>query len=402
MLSFLRCRAGVRAFAALCALVASVPTLQAAAAPPKSPVSAALRATLVRYLKERRSAEHISAASVSVSLPSGRTIDTAAGTTAFGGGALVTPASLFQIGSTTKAFTTVLTLKLQADGKLSIDDTLGKWLPQYPAWKNVTIRHILDMTSGIPSYDDTQRWQRAFAANPKQFFSSAKLVSYVVGMPMLHGWNYSNTGYVLTGMIDEKASGGTAYTDLLRSRVLAPSGISDVYYYPDMYPQALRDRTVEGYFDSNNKDNAGLAPIYGKSVRDDSVSWAQAAGGIVATPHAVAQWARQLYQGSIITAADRAQVEKYVSTATGKPIAEVSARDPRGFGLGIARAYMPGLGVFMFYEGETLGYRMVHAYFPKQNVVLAVGLNSQPRQGSDEVGTLMQGLVKVLARNGLF
>ena len=63
---------------------------------------------------------------------------------------------------------------------------------------------------------------------------------------------------------------------------------------------------------------------------------------------------------------------------------------------------MPGLGVFMFYEGETLGYRMVHAYFPKQNVILAVGLNSQPRQGSDDVGTLIQGLVKVLARYGLF
>ncbi len=365
-------------------------------------VASELKADLQTYLKTRSVIEHISAVSLSVSLPNRRFIDVAAGTTAYGGGRTVTPANLFQIGSNTKAFTGVLALKLEARHKLALSDTLGKWLPQYPAWKSSTIHQLLDMTTGIPTYDGTQTFQRAFSRDPYHFFRAKQLLAYVDPVsPLKHEWLYSNSGYILTQLIEEKAT-GKSYTDLVRDEVIAPTGISDLYYYPDIYPAALRARTVAGYFTNDESDNAGLAPLLGKNQRDYSLSWTQAAGGIVATPHAIAAWARRLYQGDVLSAAQRSEMERLVSLKTADPIADPSANDPRGFGLGVAKMYVSGLGSFWFYEGMTLGYHMVHAYFPKQNVVIAIGLNSQPRGDRNGSGSLVQTIVKTLKANGLF
>lgn len=393
--------AAVAAAAMLYVCIATV--VAAAQAPAPAPtVASALEGDLTQYLAARGTAEHISAASLSVSLPNGRFIDVAAGTTSFGGGSPVTPSNLFQIGSNTKAFTGTLVLLLQRQGLLSTADTLGKWLPQYAAWKNVTIRQMLDMTSGLATYDGTQAWEKAMSADPDRDFSPQQLVAFVdQSAPLAKGWLYSNTGYILTQMIVEKAAGQT-YAAALRSRVIAPTGIADLYYYPNAYPQALLARTVDGYYYNDSPGDAGLAPLLGKSVRTHSISWTQAAGGIVATPHALARWARELYRGPILTAAERAQMETLVSTADGRPLARVDAEHPRGFGLGVTEIYKPGLGTFWFYEGETLGYRMVHAYFPKQNVIVAVGLNSQTRPDQDRVGQLVAAVVKTLGQHGLF
>jgi D-alanyl-D-alanine carboxypeptidase len=380
------------------------PAAGASPAPTMSvePVSAALRADLQQYLTARRSAEHISAVSLSVSLPNGRFIDVAAGTTAYGGGAAVTPASLFQVGSNTKAFTAALVLKLQSAKKLTVADSVGRWLPQYAGWKGVTIHHMLDMTSGIETYDDTVAWMKAITADPYHFFSAAQLVGYISPkQPLASGWHYSNTGYVLSSMIAEKASGGTSYTNLIRSLVIEPTTIRDLYYYPDIYPRELRIRTVQGYFYNSDADSKGLAPLLGKSVRDYSTSWAAAAGGIVATPHAMAQWARDLYQGPILTQSEREQMETLVSNKTGKPIREVTPDDPAAFGLGVAQVYKPTTGRIWFYEGMTLGYRLIHVYFPQQNVVFAFGLNSQPSGGQNRSGDLIMAVAKTLKQNGL-
>jgi D-alanyl-D-alanine carboxypeptidase len=374
-------------------------TVPASAATPS--LQDALKADLQHYLQSRAKAEHVSASSLTVSFGDGTFVETAAGTTAVGGVQAVSPNSLFQIGSNTKAFTGVLTIKLQSQGKLKLSQTVGDWLPQYPQWKNVKIRRLLDMTSGISTYDDTMAWQSDYAKRPTAFYTPQQLIAYVTDKAPLKGWNYSNTGYMLDELIIEKAS-GMSYQNALRTMVLQPSKIANLYYYPGIYPVNLRSRTVSGYFANNDDDNKGLAPLLGKSMRDDSLSWAQSAGGIVASTHAMALWARDMYRGDILTASERADLESLISTATTKPVAHAMASDPRTFGFGVRQMYKPGLGTFWFYEGMTLGYRMLHCYFPEKNLVIAVALNSQPRGDQNRSGDLIRSIVETLAKYGKF
>lgn len=360
-------------------------------APPAtaSESSAALRTALQRdlnqYLSARSKIEHISAISLSVSLRGApQSINLTAGTTQYGGaGVPVTPQQLWQIGSNTKAFTACAILQLEAEGKLSIDQTVGHWLPQYPAWKNVTIRRLLNMTSGIPGYDLVPAMLEDYAKHPKRNLTVAQLIAYVYpgnphAPPATAGYDYSNTNYLLAELIVERASHDT-YADVIERRFLRSSlGLNSSYYSGTEYPASVLDRMVSGYFFSHDADNAGLAPLLRTDVSRDSVSWMKAAGGIVSTPEDVTRWARALYTGPMLAPKQRAELLSLVSIPSGRPIAKTSLNEPRAFGLGVAQVTTPQTGTIWFYEGMTLGYRLVHLYFPRQDAVIAFGLNSQP------------------------
>jgi D-alanyl-D-alanine carboxypeptidase len=363
----------------------------------------ALSADLEKYLASRRTAEHISALSLSVKLPDhASNINVTAGMTRYDGGAVVTPGSLYQIGSNTKAFTAVTILQLEAEGRLTIQDTVGRWLPQYPAWNSVTIERLLNMTSGIPTYDNVQAMLSAYAANPTRDWSPAELIAYVYpttkdAPPPTTGWSYSNTNYLLAQLIIEKASGHSYETEL-RRRFLANAALrlDSTYYRPHLYPPSVTKRMVSGYFASKDPDNAGLQPIYGKDVRYMTLSWAQGAGGIVSMPEDVTRWSRALYVGGLLKPQQRRELMRTVSQKTGAQIDDVSADDPRGFGLGVVHAFLPSMGKFWFYEGETLGYRMAYAWLPASGVVFAAGINSQPDAKEDQIGKLMEAVYNSL------
>ena len=365
---------------------------------------AALRADAQAYLDARHVPEHISAVSVSVNLKgAANTIDTAVGTMRFDGGGAVTPASLFQIGSNTKAFTAVMILQLEAEGKLSIEDKLGKWLPQYPAWKDVTIRQLLDMTSGIPTYDDDASVMGAYAAHPMKHLTAQELIGAVYPKLVADaGWRYSNTNYLLAQTIIEKATGHT-YAQELQSRVFAnPAlGLHSTYYEPYAYPAAITNRQVSGYFTSTDAENAALKPLLGKDVKLLSVSWMQGAGGIVSTPADVSRWSRALYEGPLLADKQRREMETLVSLANGKPIAVTTPKDPRGFGLGVGQTTMKDLGTFWFYQGETLGYRVLYGWFAKSDAVIVVAAISQPSAKDDKLGKdLMPAVYATLKKFG--
>ena len=212
------------------AVAASAHAAQPSAAADGTRLESLLRADLEAYLQERGAAEHASAAGLSVSLAGAEnSIDVSAGTTTFGGSQAVGPEAVRQIGSNTKAFTSVVLLQLEAEHQLSVDDPLGRWLPQYPQWRDVSIRRLLNMTSGIATYDEQPAFRADYTADPRRYFSAEQLVHYAVGTPATSGYSYSNTNYVVAEMIIERVT-GHSYRQELQNRLVEPLDLDDLYY----------------------------------------------------------------------------------------------------------------------------------------------------------------------------
>lgn len=371
-----------------------------------SQANAALRVALQRdldqYLATRSKIEHLSAITLSVSLHgAAQNINLVTGRTEYGGGVPITSGSVWQIGSNTKAFTAATILQLEAEGKLTIDQTVGRWLPQYPAWKHVTIRRLLSMTSGIPTYDDTTAMLSDYAKNPKRNFTIPELIAYVYpsnpkAPKATSGYSYSNTNYLLAELIIERASHDGYGNELDRRYLRSGLGLSDTYYAATQYPQEVLARIPAAYFVNHDPGNEPLSPLLGRNVRDDSVSWMQGAGGVASTAEDLTRWARALYTGPMLPPKQRAELLSLTSTKTGKPIATTSLADPRGFGLGVAQMTLPDLGTIWFYEGESLGFRMVQFYLPHQDVVVAFGFNSRPDGSLDQAGKLATAIYHTL------
>jgi D-alanyl-D-alanine carboxypeptidase len=217
--------------------------------------------------------------------------------------------TLFQIGSTSKSFTAAVILNLEAAGKLSIDDTLGKWLPDYPAWKDVTIRRLLNMTSGIPTYSETEWMSRAWANEPMRAFTLKELADAAYPgvtnrLPVAKGWFYSNTNYILAGMIAEKAT-GESFRDLVHELVIKPHVLTSTFYEASTYPEPVIKRLSHGYFENaactgyqpHDCKESWNKPVVGRDMREVSVSWMQSAGGAVSSARDVDRWMRAVFGG---------------------------------------------------------------------------------------------------------
>jgi len=356
------------------------------------------------YLAKRKAPEHITGVSTYICLGDlGPAIEVFAGETSEKKGVPVSGDTLFQIGSNTKGFTGALMLALEAEGKLNIDQTVGDWLPQYRDWKEVTIKRLLNMTSGLPTYSESIPLSRLWVEQPNRHYTPQELIDYAypsktTNLPPNSGYFYSNTNYILAGMIAEKAA-GKPYKELLEEKLFEPAKLRDTYYEPIAYPPDVLARTASGYF--NNPDcglyepdckESTLAPMIGRDVRTADLSWGGAAGGIISTPRDLAHWIRVVFAGKILPPEQLKEFLTFISTKTGKPIDKVTEDDPRGFSLGLVRVLKPEVGALWFYEGETLGYRTAFLFSPEDDVLVAAATNSQPSAEEDKLVPMLAKL----------
>jgi len=360
-------------------------------------VPASLRSELENYLNTYRGVEHISAVSLAVTFRGRRPgINLAVGNTLYGSGPTISPYALWQIGSNTKAFTSVLVLQFEAEHKLSINDSLGKWLPQYPAWRGVTIKQLLNMTSGIPDYTNSPDYWNTVAAAPNGKFSASQLVSFAAGLPATHGYNYSNTNYILAQMIIERAT-HDSYGSQLRKRIVLPIRLHNTFYSATDYGRAITARMPAGYWFISAVPE--MKSQLGKDQSRLTVSWAQGAGGMVNSLQDLGNWDRALFTGQELPRQQQRELTSLVSTTTGKPIKTTTLADPAGYGLGVSQVTGKALGTEWYYEGETDGYRVVNLYAPRSGTAITIGVNSASL--TDNTAALATSIYQTLHELGL-
>jgi D-alanyl-D-alanine carboxypeptidase len=188
----------------------------------------------------------------------------------------------------------------------------------------------------------------------------------------------TNTDYLLAQMIIEKVA-HHSYADQLTRRIITPLRLHTTCLAPYTCPPSDAARMPAGYFEI-----AGAPPsLIGKAMPRLALTWAQAAGGIVSSLADMTTWDRALYTGQLLPSRQQHQLESLVSEATGKPIRRTTAADPTGYGLGIQQVFNSQTGSFWAYEGQAFGARVIHYYFPRTGLLIAVAANSSTITNDD-------------------
>lgn len=250
--------------------------------------------TLSTTLDSLRAAINAMGASAAVVFPDGRIWSGASGE-AWSGQPTVRQTA-FDIGSITKPFTAALILRLAQEGRLGIDDSVSKWLPDFSA-SGVTVRQLLAQTSGIPDYAANPAFLPAIRGRIMGPWPPEENLRFVQAQRLKpdSAWAYSNTNYVLLGLIAQKA-GGASYATLLRRLVLEPLALRATFVAGEDSIAAARAHShVDINGDGKAEDLSALVP-------DPAMTrGAGGAGAIVATAIDVAMFTRAYFTGTLVS-----------------------------------------------------------------------------------------------------
>ncbi|MCX8043212.1 MAG: beta-lactamase family protein [Desulfobacterota bacterium] len=277
----------------------------------------------------------------------------------------VDAATLFSIGSITKTFVATLTLKLIEYGLLTLDDTVGTWLPDLPYPANhtvnpsITIRQLLNHTSGIASYTERLIPWLVLAVDAEHQWTHDEVVR-LMGPPKFNpgeSWSYSNSNYYLLGMILEKAS-GKAIVQLLHEELFNLLGLETTFLdaaEPVPFPIAKGYQYVFG--------RTLLDPL---SVhRTGTYSYAWTAGALVSRPADVARFLHELFAGHVIASNS---LDTMLDTVPTK-------MEQTEYGLGIMKYESSSYGTIWMHGGMINGYTAAVWHVPAAQSTIAVTAN---------------------------
>ena len=275
----------------------------------------------------------------------GRVWRGASGVAELGTSGPVPSAGRFRAGSITKSFVATVVLQLAGEGRITLDDPSGTWLPGLvPHGDRITLRHLLQHTSGIADYGESDRFRglygttEAIVGMRQRTWSPPELLAFVAGQPSVFepgsSWAYSSTNYLLLGLVIERVT-GSSYAAEAERRILRPLELRDTEF-PGANPH-IAGPHLHGYL-----PGGGQEPV---DVTAFDHSFAGAAGEIVSSTTDLNQFYRALVTGRLLAPAQLAEMRTVRA-----------ARPGFDYGLGLVRRQLPDGTTLWGHNGGTFGF----------------------------------------------
>ncbi|WOP39230.1 serine hydrolase domain-containing protein [Streptomyces sp. Li-HN-5-13] len=302
-------------------------------------------------------------------------------------GRRMSPGLYMRIGSETKTFTVTALLQLADQGKVKLDDPIGKYVGDVPNGSRITLRQLAGMRSGLYNYSADPDFFEALTSNPTRHFSPRELLGYSFRHPALfppgQKFSYSNTNLVLLGLVVEKES-GRPLGGSLHSGILGPAGMRNTLFpagaeFPAPHAQGYTDQTATGKV----ADATGW-----------NTSWGWAAGAMISTLDDLRVWARTVATGQFPdgrTMVGPALQKQRLNTPP-TPVPGV------GYGLGIFDVHG-----WVGHNGSLPGYESLTVYYPPARATLVVLLNTDINYRGQEPSTVFgEAITKIISPAHVF
>jgi D-alanyl-D-alanine carboxypeptidase len=274
------------------------------------------------------------------------------------------------VGSVTKLYTATLVLDRVQDGDLSLSDTLDEWVDLEYA-SDVTVEMLLNHTSGVPNYTSDAWFVARYFGLPTRMWEPSDLLDVIRGSPLRFEpgarHEYSNSNYVLLGIVLEAVTGGS-YRTLVRRVVREEAGFDRTYYLDYPGDARIANGYDESIFDAGRRNLTAF--------RESLETGAYAAGGILSTAPDVAGFVRALFTGEILTEATLSRMRTFVDA----PDEDVTTQ--RGYGLGVRNLVIDDRSL-VGHTGTIPGYSAIamHHDDPEYTIVVLSNLSTIDQTG---------------------
>jgi len=278
-------------------------------------------------------------------------------------------------GSIGKTFFAALIMQLVEEGTLDLNAKaaryLGKadWFSQLPNAEGITLRSLMNHTSGIPEYVYAEQLWQTIKAEPEKQWTAGERLAFILGaepvFPVGEGWSYADANYIILGAIVEEVTGKKIY-DLVQQQVLRPCQLAQT----EPAVQAKIDKLTAAYSGRLFGDLFGekIAEV-GHYGLNPQFEWT--GGGFVTNSADLANWAKCFYGGKVFSSASHQQLFRPVNRQTGE------VNPATGYGLG-TEIFATSHGLAYGHTGFMPGYLSLMAYLPDYDLAIAFQLNTDP------------------------